>query len=107
MPAAVKFSEYTAAGWKLCGIDKGKKGPLYPKWQLNPIEPDAVDGLDGAGLMHALSGTCALDIDNMARARPWLADKGIDVDALLAADDAVQIDSGRPGRAKLLYRLTR
>ena len=103
----MKFSDYTAAGWKLCGIDRGKKAPTYDAWNTKPIDADAVDGLDGAGLLHALSGTCALDIDHMELARPWLAERGVDIDALLDADDAVRIDSGRPGRAKLLYRLTR
>jgi hypothetical protein len=41
----------------------------------------------------------------MARAERWLAARGIDVNALLEAEDAVQIISGKAGRAKLLYRL--
>jgi hypothetical protein len=103
----VKFSEYVQAGWKLCGIARGKKAPVYEAWNTKPIPPDAVDGLDGAGLLHALSGTAALDIDDLDAARPWLAERDIDVDSLLAADDAVRIASGRPGRAKLLYRMKR
>jgi hypothetical protein len=103
----VKFSEYTAIGWKLCLIPRGTKGPTYKGWNRTPIEEDAIDGLDGAGLLHALSGTCAIDIDDLARARPWLAERLVDIDALLAADDAVRIDSQRPGRAKLIYRMKR
>lgn len=101
------FAAYVAAGWKLCGIDRGKKAPTYDHWNTAPIPADAVDGLDGAGLLHALSGTCALDIDNLGAAIPWLAEHGVDLEALLDAPDAVRIDSGRPGRAKLLYRLKR
>jgi hypothetical protein len=101
------FEEYVAHGWKLCAIDKGKKAPVYDDWNTKPIPADAVGGLDGAGLLHALSGTCALDIDHMELARPWLAERGIDIDALLEDDHAVTIDSGRPGRAKLLYRMKR
>ena len=103
----MKFTQYVEHGWKLCGIAPGHKAPVYDAWNVNPIPPDAVGGLDGAGLLHALSGTCALDIDHLELARPWLAERGVDIDALLGADDAVRIDSGRPGRAKLLYRMKR
>lgn len=101
------FAEYAAHGWKLCGIDKGRKAPTYPNWNENPIEGEALDGLDGAGLLHALSGTCALDIDDMEAARPWLMERGVDVDALMSAPTAVMISSGRHNRAKLLYRMER
>jgi hypothetical protein len=103
----VTFKDYAAHGWKLCAIEVSQKGPTYAQWNTRPIAADAVDGLDGAGLLHALSGTCALDIDHMELARPWLAERGVDVDGLLSADTAVRIESGRPGRAKLLYRLSK
>jgi hypothetical protein len=101
----MSFRQYIEEGLSLCAIDVGKKAPTYKGWNTKPIPLDAVDGITGAGLLHALSGTCALDIDNMDAARPWLAERGVNVDALLNADDAVRIDSGRPGRAKLLYRM--
>jgi hypothetical protein len=101
------FSEYTAAGWKLCAIERGNKGPRYSQWNTKPIAADALDGLDGAGLLHALSGTCAIDIDDIDAARSWLAERGVDIDALLQDDRAVQIRSGRPNRAKLLYAMRR
>ncbi len=47
----------------------------------------------------------ALDIDDMAAAVAWLAQRGVDLSVLLLADDAVQIVSGKAARAKLLYRL--
>lgn len=103
----MKFSDYCRAGWKLCGIDRAQKSPRYGKWNENPIPEDAVDGLESAGLLHALSGTCCLDLDQITLAKPWLAERGIDLDALFNADNAVIIDSGRPGRAKLLYALKR
>lgn len=102
-----EFRAYIQHGWRICSIDKGKKAPVYPAWNTEPIPEDAADGLDGAGLLHALSGTCALDIDQLDLARPWLAERGVDVDALLDDDRATQIVSGRPGRAKLLYRMKR
>jgi hypothetical protein len=52
-----------------------------------------------------LSGTMALDIDDRAAATTLLAERGIDLQALLDAPDAVQIKSGREGRAKLLYAM--
>ena len=103
----MSFAEYIARGWKLCPIDKGKKAPTTAAWNTRPVPADAADGLDGAGLLHALSGTCAIDLDNLIAARAWLAERGVDIDALIEADDAVQISSGRPNRAKLLYRMKR
>lgn len=101
----MNFREYAEHGWSLCGIDAGKKAPIYERWNTEPIPEDAVEGLDGAGLLHALSGTAALDIDNLEAARPWLAERGVDVDALLAAPESVMISSGRHNRAKLLYSM--
>lgn len=103
----MSFREYIEAGWRLCAIDRGKKAPLYANWNTEPLSEEAADGVDGAGLLHALSGTCALDIDNIELARPWLAERGVGLDALLADERATQIVSGRPGRAKLLYRMKR
>lgn len=103
------FREYIAHGWKLCGISRGKKAPTYPRWN-DPeyaLSEAAAEDIDGAGLLHALSGTAALDLDDMEYARPWLAERGVDVDALLNAPDAVKISSGRYNRAKLIYRLKR
>jgi hypothetical protein len=102
-----QFADYHKAGWALCAIERGHKAPTYPQWNVKPIPADALDGIDGAGLLHALSKTCALDLDNLTAARIWLTERGIDIDVLLAADDAVQITSGRPNRAKLLYRMSR
>ena len=99
------FAEYIKHGWALCAIPAGTKGPTHKGWNTAGVPLDAADGLQSAGLLHALSGTCALDLDNLTAARAWLAERGVDVDALLEADDAVQISSGRPGRAKLLYRM--
>lgn len=103
------FREYIAHGWKLCGISRGKKAPTYSHWNSPELalSEEAAEDIDGAGLLHALSGTAALDLDDMELARPWLAERGVDVDALLAAPDAVKISSGRYNRAKLLYRLKR
>jgi hypothetical protein len=105
-----EFEQYAANGWKLCAIGRGSKSPTYDDWNTpEKLEETtaAAEGLEGAGLAHAASGTCAIDIDNLASARAWLAERGVDIDALLNAQDAVRITSGRPGRAKLLYRMNR
>jgi Bifunctional DNA primase/polymerase, N-terminal/Primase C terminal 2 (PriCT-2)/Family of unknown function (DUF5906) len=99
------FQEYVQAGWALCIIPRGSKDPHYAKWNERPIDLETAAGIDGAGLLHVQSQTCALDIDDLPTARLWLAERGVDVDALLKAPEAVRISSGRPGRAKLLYRL--
>ena len=100
-----QFDEYQAHGWKLCAVPANSKGPTYEGWNVTPIEHPGE--YPGVGLLHALSGTAALDIDDMALAIPWLAERGVDLQALLADPHAVQISSGRPGRAKLLYRMKR
>ena len=105
-------SEYVAHGMALVPIPAGQKRPTAKGW--NKPE-NVITGSDQAaalagniGIAHAYClpvPTMALDLDDMARAEQWLAARGIDVNALLEAEDAVQIVSGRAGRAKLLYRL--
>lgn len=97
-------AEYMAVGFKLCRITIGSKGPKYNDWPNKPISIDQVNH-EGLGLIHALSGTCAIDLDNFESAMAWFEASDIDLRALLDADDAVQIKSGRPNRGKLLYRL--
>jgi hypothetical protein len=107
----LSFRDYLIHGWKLCAIAPGFKGPTGSAakgWNLpgNAItDPNRGPSLAGAGLLHTWSGTCAFDIDNMEVACAWLDKEGVDIEALLTARDAVQISSGREGRAKLLYRL--
>lgn len=104
--------DYVAHGMALVAIPKGNKGPATKGWNevANAItDPERANELNGnIGIAHAYclpTPTMALDLDNMERASAWLAARGIDVAELLDADDAVQIVSGRVGRAKLLYRL--
>lgn len=102
------LAEYVRAGWALTWLQPTQKQPTHEGW--NTIakavrDPDVAQHLDGnVGLLHAYSGTCCVDVDSIQLARPWLAERGIDLDGLLAALDAVKISSGREDRAKLLYR---
>ncbi len=91
-------------------IPLGTKGPQSKGWQRSReacvTDPETAEFLSAnVGLAHAYSGTCAIDVDDMESARPWLLAHGVDIDALIAAPDSVGISSGRPGRAKLLYAL--
>jgi hypothetical protein len=104
MRTAALVDEYLDLGWSLCAIRPGEKRPLGKEWQVNPTEralwekyPDF-----GVGLIHAHSGTCALDLDDMKQAAALLRKEGVDVEALLR--EGVQIVSGKANRGKLLYR---
>jgi hypothetical protein len=106
----LSFAEYIAHGWKLCAIQPGEKRPSGPgaKGWNRPeraiTNPGLLVGMN-AGLCHAWSGTCAIDIDNIPVAEAWLAARGVIMSTLLEAPDCVRISSGRPGRAKLIYSL--
>ncbi len=105
------FREYLQFGWKLCNIPPGNKGPVGESakgWQKKAraiTDPNLGPAMAGAGLLHAWSGTAALDIDKFDVAEKWLAERGVDLKVLLTARNCVQISSGREGRYKLLYLL--
>lgn len=100
------IAQYIANGWKVCRIQPGSKGPRDSDWNEPGQEIQTPEGFPlgwGVGLLHAWSGTMALDIDNYPVALKFLQERGIDLDALMSADDAVQISSGKVDSAKLLY----
>ena len=97
------FDEYIEHGWQLCCIGAGEKGPSTPGWNLQGV-PSVPAGMN-AGLLHTLSNSCAVDIDDYVKARPWLLERGIVLDDLFNAPDAVQIISGRPNSGKLLFSM--
>lgn len=101
------FRQYVDHGWRLCRLKEGEKGPKYRNWNTpeRAVAAAQAEHLPGAGLMHAFSGTCALDIDNLDLTRAYLAERGVDIDALLQAPDSVGISSGTENRAKLLFTL--
>lgn len=102
------FSEYVEHGWRLVPLTPGAKRVQQRGWNQEAMCVTSVEELDGvrhAGLAHAYSGTCALDIDDIKEARKLLAEYGIDLAALYRASDAVRIRSGKKNRAKLLYAL--
>jgi hypothetical protein len=106
------LADYVEHGYALVPIPKGEKGPKGKGWN-NPenVITDAKKATliyGNVGLAHLYCSphaTAALDIDDFGLASTYLANKGIDLQTLLDAPDAVQINSGRQNRAKLLYRL--
>ena len=102
-------ADYIVAGFALVPIPYGSKAPKDNGWQLekNAVRTiEQAERLNGGniGIAHRWCGTCAVDADDYAKALDWLAARGIYLDALLAAEDAVQISSGRENRCKLLFR---
>lgn len=105
-PASV--DAYIRHGWSLVPIPAGTKGPATPGWNRKEAQLRSQTDLPagyGIGLAHAYSGTMALDIDHWETAALMLTDRGIDLEALYRAPDAVIVDSGRAGRGKLLYAM--
>lgn len=102
-----------SSGLALVKIPKGSKAPEILGWnqRKNVItKSDQTNLLDesNVGLAHAYclpTPTCAIDIDNLFDSRIWMQQKGIDLDNLLNAPDAVSIFSGKSNSAKLIYRL--
>lgn len=107
-----QLQDYIGHGFALIPIPAGAKGPQTTGWNL---AEDAVTNvgelgriIGNVGLAHAYClpfPTAAVDIDDVAAASDWLKGRGHDLTAMLDAPDAVQIISGRPNRAKLLYQL--
>lgn len=101
------LAEYVRQGWALVPIPHDQKGPVAAGWNLREraiVDETVAEYMDGnVGLAHAYSGTCCVDLDDLETARGFLAERGIDVDALLNAPEAVMVSSGRENRAKLLY----
>lgn len=106
------IQEYVEHGYALVSIPHGEKGPKGKGWNTRE---NAIRDIKGAtqingnvGLAHLYCSpyvTAALDIDDLSLANTYLSKRGIDLQKLLDAPNAVQISSGRLNRAKLLYRL--
>jgi hypothetical protein len=109
----LKTRDLLESGLALIKIPLGTKGPTTIGWNRREkaiTDPSQFVSLRGMnmGLAHAYctpSPTCALDVDNYQAALPWLAVHDVDLLALLTANDAVVIWSGKKNSIKLLYRL--
>lgn len=99
---------YLDAGWKLAPIPKGTKGPVVQGWNRDGGWLKSVDDLPpnhGVGLLHAFSGTMALDIDSGVDATPILKDMGVDLGELIKNADSVSISSSSAGKWKMLFKM--
>lgn len=100
--------EYIDAGFVLCATRAANQKQAYGQgWQTagRSAEHWVQHPEDGMGIVHGLSGTCSIDLDDLEHARIALEAVGVDVQELLNAPGSVQIVSGRDNRAKLLYRV--
>lgn len=105
-PASV--DAYLRHGMRLIAIPPFSKGPTHKGWnQRDALLTDHALLPPGwnMGLAHAYSGTMAVDVDDWNRAAAELAMRGISLQQLYDAPDAVTIDSGRAGHGKLIYRM--
>ena len=105
------LADYVNAGFALVPIPQGQKGPVQAGWNLKEKSIRDLSNLGqirgNVGLAHVYSDpiTCAIDVDDVELAAEWLYQRGICLDDLLEAKDAVLIQSGKSNRAKLLYHL--
>src|SRR5262245_24497371 len=105
--------DYIKAGFVLVSIPAGSKGPNTAGWNRREYcitTAEQAQRLNNrniglAQLYFEPAPLCALDIDDFHKAAVGLEAHGVDLSTLLAAENAVQIVSGRPNRAKLVYRL--
>jgi len=107
------LTTYCHNGLCLVAIPRGMKGPITEGWNLRENGITNVDQLHllgdrNIGLAHAFCEpypTCAVDFDDLKKAKNWFQKNGIEIDLYINADDAVHIVSGKANRLKLLFRL--
>lgn len=106
------LTSYVTFGLSLVPIPPGAKCPKHKGWNRKDASittAEAVNSISGnVGLAHAYctpTPTAALDVDDIAGATDWFSEHSIDLSSLITARNAVTIDSGRPNRAKIIYRL--
>jgi len=92
-------------------IPPGKKGPIGRGWNTPGHYATTVAEVErlwrgreswGVGLVHAPSGSCALDVDHVEHTRTVFAELGVAYDEIL--DGAPRL-RGNPERDKALFRL--
>lgn len=102
---------YLSLGWGLCSIPRGTKGPSDDGWNHPAQIIDSRDRVlsvcaarpdNGLGLVHAASGTCAIDVDHGEYFAQCLAEFGLEVETLFAGAPRIV---GKAGRDKAIFRL--
>lgn len=94
--------KYHGLGWALVGIPAGSKAPSTFGWQTKAADRSywEANPSHNVGLLHALSGTATLDIDDMENTRIIFEALNMDLDAMLANAPRIV---GRPDRGKMLF----
>jgi hypothetical protein len=94
---------YHRLGFALCALPPGEKGPRYPGWQTQALEPShwASHPEQGMGAILGLSRLVSLDIDDMQASREVFQQLGLSLESLLA--DALLIQ-GNPERMRAIFR---
>lgn len=114
-----QWVEYVNNGLAITPIRSGSKQPVLPNWSekseaitterqvhiLSRGMRRKLNGSAGVLLAHCDTPLMTLDIDNWSLAEPWFAERGIDLGDLFTSPDAVQIQSGRQNKAKLVFSL--
>lgn len=97
-------------GFALVPIPKGEKGPRERKWNdpncaVRMVRDTRLASASGWGVLHSVSGTCALDADlSHSMVSRALAAGGVDFDDLLQAGTPSIV--GNPAKPpKLIYRV--
>ncbi len=95
---------YAEQGWALVAIPAGSKAPSTFGWQTKATPPEhwQKNPTHNMGLLHSLSGTCALDIDNLAHTKMIFAALNIDLEEILDRHPRIV---GNPDRGKVLFRV--
>jgi len=78
--------EYNALGFQLVAMKSGHKGPQTANWHQKGVDVDQLTDNQNIGLIHNLSSTCSLDIDNRDDAIKVFQDYlGMDATAMKSA----------------------
>lgn len=101
--------QYVTNGWALVPLPGSSKRPSGNEWNLRENCVTTVDQCPrvkgNVGLALLYSRVCILDLDDMVKATSWLSARGIDIQELWNAPDAVRISSGKPNRGKLVFTM--
>lgn len=96
---------YLDLGMALVAVPKNTKNPGSKGWgEKGCTDLDKLRS-GNVGLIHALSGTACLDVDDVAKFTAWWDAQGFNRAALKAMLEAAPMwTSGKPGRFKALFR---
>ena len=78
--------QYNALGFQLVAMKSGHKGPQTANWHQKGVDVEQLTDNQNIGLIHNLSSTCSLDIDNREDAIKVFQDYlGMDATAMKSA----------------------